>query len=85
MGSVLVAGEAPRVGELLRFLRGRNQIGVERLLAVCPVEPFDEGVLHRLARLDAVPASTAPVTPLDKDLGRQLRDVVDQPECLGRP
>ena len=44
VGPVLVVGDEPRIGELLHFLRGHEQIGVEDLLAVGPVEPFDEGV-----------------------------------------
>ena len=69
MGPVPVAGDEPRVGELLRLVRGRKQIGVEDLLAIRPVEPFDEGVLGGLARLDVVPGDALLVTPVDEDLG----------------
>ena len=84
MGPVLVVGDEPRIGELLHVLGGHEPIGVGDLLAVGPVEPFDEGVLHGVARLDVVPGNPVPVAPVDKDLGCQLGAIVE-PDVWGRP
>ena len=61
VGPVLVVSDEPRVGLLLYFLRAHPQKGVEDLLAEGPIEPFDEGVLHGLARLDVEPGNPVPV------------------------
>ena len=71
------------MGELRHLPRGHSQKGVEDLLAIGSVEPFDKDVLRGLARLDVEPCKPVPVGPGDKDWGRQFRAVVEA-ERLGR-
>ena len=44
------------------------------------VEPFDEGVLGGLARLDVVLGDALLVTPVDEDLAKTLRCIKLQPK-----
>lgn len=47
----VVAGE-PLVADLPDLIKILEQVGVEDLLAVAPIEALDEGVLIRFAGLD---------------------------------
>lgn len=82
MGPVLVVAEEPGIGGQAQFLRGHDQIGVEDLVAVGPVEPLDKGVLHGVAGLDVVTGQSRPGDSSRQRAGGQLLAVV-APESLG--
>jgi hypothetical protein len=56
MGPLGVVGREPGLGDRAHLLERIEEIGVEHLFAVCPVEAFDEGVLIGLAGLNVTQA-----------------------------
>ena len=76
MGPLLVVGNEPAIGHRADLGQRFKEMGIEHLGTIAAVEPLDEGVLIRLARLDVVQSDAALVTPIDEYLGGQLGTVV---------
>lgn len=82
MGPLMVVRQEPTLADGTDLVEGFEEVGVEDLLAVGPVESFDVRILVRLAWLNVVDADATYGAPIDEDLGEQFRPVVDrQPGC----
>ena len=81
MGPFGVVRREPGFGDCAHLLERIEEIGVEHLFAVCPVEAFDEGVLIGLAGLNVAEADPLRRTPLDESFGNELGAVVDADPC----
>src|SRR5215471_15686108 len=81
MGALGVVGREPGLGDRAHLLERIEEIGVEHLFAVRPVEAFDEGVLIGLAGLNVTEADLLRGTPLDEGFGNELGAVVDAYPC----
>jgi hypothetical protein len=73
MGPLQVVGREPSVGDLLHLPEGVKEIGVEDLLAIRAVEPFDEGVLIGLPGLNVADGNALRRTPLVSTSARSGR------------
>ena len=76
MGSLFVVLDHPPVGGLAYVLEGGEQMLVEQLIAVGPVEPFDIGILVRLSGLDVADGHPGLLGPLGERFAEELRPVV---------
>src|SRR5215813_8065814 len=76
MGPLGVVGCEPGLGDRANLLERIEEIGVEHLFAVCPVEALDEGILIGLAGLNVAETDPLRRTPFDEGLGDELRAVV---------
>ena len=56
--SEVIVVVTPRFDGLARLSQGEEDVLVEAFVTEPAVERFDEGVLHRFARLDVVPVET---------------------------
>jgi hypothetical protein len=74
---IVVVGSQPLVRDRLDLGQGREDVGVEHLLAVRAVEAFDEGVLIGLAGLDVAELDRVLLTPVREDLRGELGTVVE--------
>ena len=61
----------------VHFLDVPEQMRIQYIFTVGPVEPFDEPVLARLARLYVLYLDILDLTIVDKDPGQEFRSVVD--------
>jgi len=59
MGAAAVVILPPRLDDRARFRQAAKHVLVQAFVAQLAVEALDEGVLHRLAGLDVVPAATS--------------------------
>jgi hypothetical protein len=76
MGTGFVVGREPPIGDLPDLVQGFEEVRVEDLLAVRPVESLDVGVLIWLAGLDVEDGDVVLPAPVDEQLGKELRAVV---------
>jgi hypothetical protein len=76
MGPLAVVGFEPRVGDRAHLLERVEEIGVEYLFSIGPVEALDEGVLIGLAGLNVAKANPLGGTPFDEGLGDELGAIV---------
>lgn len=78
---VLVVGDAPAVQDLTDLVAVVEQIKIEDLIANIVVEPFDEGVLVGLVRLNVDNLDAMGIDPGDERLDQELWPIVD-PDAL---
>src|SRR5215471_16611106 len=81
MGALGVVGREPGLGDRAHLLERIEEISVEHLFAVRPVEAFDEGILIGLAGLNVAEADPLGHTPLDEGFGHELGAVVYADPC----
>jgi hypothetical protein len=73
MGSVFAVLTQPVLGDLAHLFHRSEQVGVQHLGAVCPVEPLDIGVLVGLARFDVVQRDALARGTFDEVVAAHLR------------
>ncbi len=76
MRALLVVFDLPPVDGFPHVIQAQEQVGIEQFLAQRPVEPFDIGVLVRLARLDVLDRHTRCLGPADEGFAQELGAVV---------
>ena len=76
MRPYIVVIASPFFQRQARLHERREQGFVQKLVAQATVEAFDEGVLHRLARCNVVPADLGLISPAQNGVAGQLRSVV---------
>src|SRR5215468_8754951 len=77
MGPLGVVDRQPSLADRADLVEGLEEMRVEDLLTIRPVEVLDEGVLIGLAGLNVAQAGLLSRTPPDEGLGDELRAVVD--------
>ena len=76
MRPLLVVRPQPLGRHLPHLIEIVEEVGVEDLAAVRPVESFDVGVLVRLAGLDVTDLDLVFLAPVDEKLAQELRAIV---------
>ena len=74
--SDLVVSLQPVVGDLLHVGERIEQVGCQHLFSICPIEPLDERVLVRLARLDEAQLDALGLAPLGARREIRIRERV---------
>ena len=77
MGPVVVVLGPPSLDSSPGVGQGIEPVGLEAVLADCPVEALDEAVLHRLSRLNESQLDPVLSRPAIEGLARKFRSVVD--------
>ena len=75
MGPLLVVLLHPLCTDLSHLIQRLEYIGIEHIVAIGPIEPFDEGILVRLARLNIPERDPAVDAPARKAVGEQFRAI----------
>ena len=73
MGPGVIVVAAPGFGDPVGIGEAMEQVLVEAFVPKPPVEALDEGVLHRLARLDVVPLDAVILRPFQDGVRGELR------------
>src|SRR5712691_1664325 len=76
MWSFFVVFRHPLLGLLSNFIQALKHKHVEYRLAVAAIEPFNETILHRLARLDELERYAMLLRPLSQRQGNELWPIV---------
>ena len=77
MWMILVIIRFPLFGLRIDLFDVPEQVGIEHILPIGTVEPFDIPVLARFSRLDVLDLDILDLTVVDKDPGKELRSVID--------
>ena len=77
MGPLAVVDTKPSVGQGAQLRQGFEEVRVQHLGPVAPIETFDIGVLVRLAGLDVVHRDAVLGAPVHEGLGGELGPVVE--------
>lgn len=78
MGPLGVVATEPVMGDRPDLGEGAEDVGVEDLGAIGPVEAFDESVLRRLAGLNEIERDAVHLGPFLDGQGEKLGTVVHQ-------
>src|SRR5215204_3020233 len=84
MRTPLVVIHPPLLAHTSRLFQTDEPVLAQALVAELPVEALDEGVLHRLARVDEAQGDAALSRPLIHRLAHELRPVVPSKVRLSR-
>jgi hypothetical protein len=76
MGAFLVIDRDPFVGDFSNLIQVFKQIGIQDLLPIGSVEPFDKGVLAGFTGLDVSQLNAFVLAPLKQRCIAQLRTII---------
>ena len=76
MGPLLIVLLHPLCTDLPHLIQRLEYIGIEHFVSIGPIEPFDEGILVRLARLNISERDPAVGAPARKAVGQELGPVI---------
>ena len=76
MGPLLVVLLHPLCTDLPHLIQRLEYIGIEHFVSIGPIEPFDEGILIRLARLNISERDPTVDAPARKAVGQELGPVI---------
>ena len=77
MGLRLIAALYPLCIDLSHLILRLEYIGIEHFVSIGPIEPFDEGILVQLARLNILACDPAVDAPARKAVGEEFRAMVE--------